>query len=279
MSAQSALVDEPPTPAPWPLEARVETKLGGLFYLVNVGLYLELYGDFTTPLQPGLALPLWDFVALVGRRLCVEDEGDERDGADHDDDGAAVWALLARLAGRGDGEEPGRDFAAPDEWRVPAAWLASFPERGVWEWSARGGRLRVRHPQGFNVLDVPRRAGTASQQLRDEMAAYVDASDFELRRAARAAGGEGASVVGLERWMGWLAAYVRARLVRALGHDAPGRLARALLRQEATVRVTATHVDVCFQLAHLPLEVRLAGLDRDPGWVPAAGRFIAFRYD
>jgi hypothetical protein len=43
--------------------------------------------------------------------------------------------------------------------------------------------------------------------------------------------------------------------------------------------VTATHVDVLFQLAGLPVEVRLSGLDRDPGWVPAAGRFVAFRYE
>jgi hypothetical protein len=25
--------------------------------------------------------------------------------------------------------------------------------------------------------------------------------------------------------------------------------------------------------------VRLAGLDRDPGWVPAAGRRVAFHYE
>ena len=33
-----------------------------------------------------------------------------------------------------------------------------------------------------------------------------------------------------------------------------------------------------FGLRELPIEVRLSGLDRDPGWVPAAGRFVAFHF-
>ena len=254
--------------------ALVETKLGGLFYLVNVGLFLELYGDFTTPRQPGLALPIWDFVALLGRRLCGA-------GVREDD---AVWSLLARLAGRVDREELGANFEPPSEWRVPPAWLAPFPESSVWRWSARGGRLRVRHPEGFLILDVPRRARAArSRQLRDEMGAYTHAAEFELRRTTKEtddyADDERAAVGSLERWVSWLDAYVSARLRRALGVGRHERLARVFVEHEAQVRVTPTHVDVVFQLARLPIEVRLSGLDRDPGWVPAAGRFIAFRYE
>jgi len=52
-----------------------------------------------------------------------------------------------------------------------------------------------------------------------------------------------------------------------------------LCEQSARIRVTETHLDVRFTLARLPIQVRLAGLDRNPGWVPAAGRFIAFHYD
>ena len=43
--------------------------------------------------------------------------------------------------------------------------------------------------------------------------------------------------------------------------------------------VSETRLDVTFALARLPLEVRLSGLDRDPGWVPAAGRRVAFHYE
>src|SRR5213076_1469870 len=41
-------------PRPLPVAPFVETDLGGLFYLINVGLFLELYGDFTSPLRPGI---------------------------------------------------------------------------------------------------------------------------------------------------------------------------------------------------------------------------------
>jgi hypothetical protein len=45
------------------------------------------------------------------------------------------------------------------------------------------------------------------------------------------------------------------------------------------VTVTATHLDVFFSLADLPIAIRLSGLDRDPGWTPAAARFIAFHFE
>lgn len=196
-------------PPPRLLEASVATRLGGLFYLVNVGLFLELYGDFTTPLKPGLALPVWDFVALVGRELYGEAVCED-----------PVWTLLARLAGRDADEEPGRGSAPPTDWRVPPSWAA---------------------PLGGEVDAPPAQS--------------------------------------LEAWVGWLTGLVRERLRLALGVGDVQEVARVLCEQEARVVVTASHVDVHFRLSGLPIEIRLAGLDRDPGWVPAAGRFVAFHYE
>src|SRR5260370_15268726 len=34
----------------------IETQLCGLFYLINLALYLDLYGDFTRPSAPGIEL-------------------------------------------------------------------------------------------------------------------------------------------------------------------------------------------------------------------------------
>lgn len=65
----------------------------------------------------------------------------------------------------------------------------------------------------------------------------------------------------------------------ALGSESDDDVARTLCRCYARVRATDTQVDVFFGLQDLPLEIRFAGLDRDPGWVPAAGRFIAFHFD
>jgi len=153
------------------------TKGAGVFYLVNLGIYLGLYGDFTMPMYPGIELNIWDFVALVGRDLI----GDEIEKD-------PVWLLLAELAGRED----------------------------------------------------------------------------ELEN--------------MEPWLDELMPSVRDRLRAALGLEEivePGPL---LIAHSGRVRVTETHIDVFLLLAELPIEIRFAGLDRDPGWVPAAGRFIAFHF-
>ena len=73
--------------------------------------------------------------------------------------------------------------------------------------------------------------------------------------------------------------FLRQRLCSALDIDHAALLARNLLELTAQVHVTATRIDVRIPLSALPIEVRLSGLDRDPGWVPAAGRTIRFHFD
>jgi hypothetical protein len=246
--------------------APTETQLGGLFYLIDLSLFLELYGDFSSPARPGIALPIWDFVSLVGRRLFAGDPPPD-----------PVWDLLCRLAGRGEGAAPGAVFEAPQQWRLPVAWLGPFPERGPWGWSVTAGRLRVRHPEGFSLIDVARDETDAARQVEAEMRDYGAVTAVTLRQEVGEVSSAGASA--LDRWLDWLLPYIRLRLCRALGLvDADG-LAEMLLAHRARVVVTETHLDVFLSLAELPLPIRLAGLDRDPGWVPAAGRFVAFHYD
>ncbi len=249
-------------------EARIRTEFGGVFYLLNLGLFLNLYGDFTTPRAPGIDLVVWDFLALVGVEL-----GGERLRRD------PVWKLLANLSGRDATDTPGADFTPPESWRVPPEWLAAFPApRRAWKWKAEAGRLCVLHPGGFLILDVPLTGGgDARAQLELEVAAYQDHFHGLLRRAAFDTASESTGTV--EGWLKRLLPYVRARLCRALGVRASKSLGRLVCQQQAQVNVTATHLQVRFALARLPLAVRLAGLDRDPGWMPAAGRNIAFHYD
>jgi hypothetical protein len=57
-----------------------------------------------------------------------------------------------------------------------------------------------------------------------------------------------------------------------------GVRADVLLRRPGHIAVSETRVDTTFDLAAQPIEIRLAGLDRDPGFVPAAGRTIAFHF-
>jgi hypothetical protein len=158
----------------------IETELGGLFYLINLGIFLEIYSDFTNPVEQFTELSIWDFVTLVGADLLGDFD-------EHD----PVWSLLNNLANPDNPENP---VSKP-------SWLKSL--------------------------------------LPD----------------------------------------IRTRLHQALAINYDIDLAAVLLRHYAKVTVTPTHLDVYFALAEHPIEIRLSGLDRNPGWVPAAGRFIAFHYD
>ncbi|HET6972572.1 MAG TPA: hypothetical protein VFH96_01035 [Pyrinomonadaceae bacterium] len=154
--------------------ATIETNLGGLFYLINLAIFLEIYNDFTSPVeQLHDDLSIWDFVTIVGKELDPETDD-------------PIWQLLSNLADR------------EDELITPT-------------------------------------------------------------------------------WLTDLLPHIRARLHLALGID--DDLAEILLHHEAKITVSPTHLDVFFSLSDHPIEIRLSGLDRNPGWVPAAGRFIAFHYD
>lgn len=96
---------------------------------------------------------------------------------------------------------------------------------------------------------------------------------------ARLAGRDEGAALREPRWMKRLAPRIEARIALGLGER---RVWRAIVRvscADARVVDTGTRLDVHFDLAKLPLPVRFAGLDRDPGWIPAAGRIVAFHFD
>jgi hypothetical protein len=223
-----------------PLRVSYPTDLGGLFFLLNVGFFLELYGDFTRPLSPGINLPPWEFVSMVGRWLLGETAPDTADDP--------AWAVLGRLTARPPEEPEGDGFVPDQDWRVPLAWLKPFPEPADCVWSADEHGVRLRHPAGFSLV---------------ELGADPTAADPAAAR---------------RRWLDNLGGYLRARLPRALGLADATSLPEVLLRVPALISIGDTRVDVSFSLASYPLAVRLAGLDRDPGWIPAAGRDVRFHF-
>jgi hypothetical protein len=243
------------------LALELQTELGGLFYLLNLALALGLYGDFTAPLEPGIGLNPWELVELLGVRLLGRRPVDP------------IWQLLASLAERRPGESAGRHFRPPRAWRVPTAWLEPFEDDGTWRWSAAGGVLRIVHPAGFNVTVVPRTNTTPEAQLRRELKRLRPLTPVPVRTSLRHE-----PTHAVPRWVARLGAYADARIRLALGLGADARVASVLLTQRARVLVSPSHVNVVLELAALPLEVRIAGLDRNPGWIPAAGRFVAFEF-
>jgi len=262
---------------------KISTEWGGLFYLVNAALALELYGDFTRPERPSLPLVLWDFLLLLGRELIGR-------GLEED----PCWAALATLSGRTADEQPGARFEPPVEWRLSGSWLAAFPERIGWLGFFEEGRLRLEHPAGFSVLNVRccREEFTATFQREClGLGLAPEAVCFEQETPDREPGAlmdaeidssvaTDSSVQNrsLARWFRLLAQYLEARLCRALGEPNRERMRELVFQRQAELRINSECLTVHFSLADHPIALRIAGLDRDPGWVPAAGRIITFHY-
>lgn len=77
------------------------------------------------------------------------------------------------------------------------------------------------------------------------------------------------------RWVNNLARFLAARLKRALDDcDAVA----ITCKQPGGITLERDHLNVHFPLADHPISLRFAGLDRDPGWVPAAAHFIEFSF-
>jgi hypothetical protein len=85
----------------------------------------------------------------------------------------------------------------------------------------------------------------------------------------------------ITRWLEEALSEVRSLLKKALGpptEDNP-EPERTMLRCQARVYVTSTHVDIVMGLENISLPVRMAGLDRDPGWVADFARVILFHFE
>jgi hypothetical protein len=155
-----------------------------------------------------------------------------------------LFDLLAALAGRNKFDPIGTYFAPPDEWRLPDSWIEPFPEVLESRELVCDGRLQLLHPAGFVISDKP---------------------------IADCARGERS----LSRWVKWVSGYIGARLALAIGREDATQI---LCRIAGRVACTPTRVDVFYSLETYPIQIRLAGLDRDPGWIPAAGRYVAYHF-
>jgi hypothetical protein len=211
--------------------------------LLNVALGLGLYSDFTLNVERELAVDPWRLVSRAGSALL---RGRRRRDP--------VWSLLESLA-------DDRPTRLPRDWRIPPAWRAPFEREAPMRYSTAHGRLRVDHPAGFSLLDAPLAPNPRLQLARCGARDAVE-TVFDDERD----------------WLTHFIAYLRARLALALRVPKP-RVARTLLQLPGRVYVSAARVDVVMPLAQLAIEVRLAGLDRDPGWIPRARHDVRFHFE
>ncbi len=245
----------------------ISTQFGGIFYLLNVALALELYGDFTQPRATGIGLSPWDWLALIGRAWF---------GSAFEQD--SVWRLLAELAGRSSRQSLGGDFLPPDSWVMPVDWFLPWGDVDVLNVTIQRNRLQLWHTAGFVITDVERETkNTPLAQARNLCLQHEKLGEVRLVRVYRQLQKTN-SRSKLRRWLNWQLLYLHARLKRALHDDTPDALARLVCCHAATLYCTATTLDVYLSLNTLPIELRIAGLDRNPGWIPTAGRTIAFHF-
>ena len=259
-------------------ESYAVTDLGGVLYLANVLDVLDLPAAAKTP-PVGEHVGAWAVLEALARALLGPDDDAPRPGD-------PLWRVLSVLDGR-DREAPAGQVLndamdAPTAFRMPPAWLEAphleAPVEG--RWAVRDGRLLVWTNVGL-VADLSA-AEDPSVQAEEEWRQYPNTG--ALRRAespeamSRAHEPSGCAPA-LARWSGCVAPYLRHRLAAALGvDDQDAGWAVDLLSAEGKLYTTDTHVDLVLPLGAARLDVRAAGLDRSPGWWPAAGRVVRFHF-
>jgi len=248
-------------------DAGTPTDLGGLFFLVNVIVGLDLIDAFA---DWGLdEMSAWEVVDALARSLISEPSV----ATD------PVWDVLAELAGRATSDELGTPVPEDATYRMPSAWSAV--PLGIPQWAWRAGRLRVWTDAGYVLAEVPA-VEARTEHVLGLVSDYVSGTVRCRRRAFASApvailpAWADQASPAFRRWLELFVPYLQARLSDALGEQ-PAAVGRVLMRP-AVLNVSRTHIDVVMDLDSVSVPVRMAGLDLDPGWVPSLGRVITFTY-
>ena len=224
------------------------TCFGGVAFVLNAAIALGLYGDFTQPQRPGQPVSPWRLLHTAGRTAF---------GRAFSADPLALW-LLARA---------GTATPAPLPWQLDDAALQPFAhDTRPWHAVAAPDTVRLWHAAGFMVAQH-----TAGRDVQALWGGLPRAQQVVVMHSTPRVWRPGLDTL--------LWPLLRARLALALGLPSGRAAAAVALALPARVQAGAHRLDLFFSLAALPLVVRLAGLDRDPGWLPAAGADIRFHFD
>ena len=254
-------------------EEGVFTQLGGVLYLINLMRHLDLPACFEEEWGLASQLGSWGTLEVLACVLAGEDD------LSHD----PLWNVLAELGGRDPGELPGEIFCGSESFHLPASWFNS--DELTYFWAADRQRLRL-WSENYMLVDCPGDESAPLMQARNELDRYLDNGDsIELSgrpfddapvETVNAPGGLNPE---LARWLSMVMPYIRYRLRSALGPGTSEYPERAILHVQGRLYVTSTHVDLVMSMDDISIPVRLAGLDRDPGWLPEFGRVVLFHFE
>jgi len=223
-------------------DAQFTTGFGGLLFLLNAFVALGLYPDFTAPMGARLdPSPLW-LADRIGRHWF---------GASWRRDPLAAWIGEHSASGR-----------LPRAWHAEPDWLTDFATAAAPRRTRRHRHITLWHPAGFPLTDT--RQGP--RPLRSS-------NRFRHPQSGRASLARRLPTDPTDRWAACLAYYLDARLRLLCGDGL------SLLAQPASVKIRDLDLTATFALDRHPIGLRIAGLDRDPGWSPAEGRTIAFVFE
>jgi len=245
-----------------PLDAAprvVITRYGRLMFLVNLLLGDGLYPDFTRPLDPAFPLSLWQLLMLLGLGLVGPALRDD-----------PLWRLLERLANDASFREASQAGAASSSPAPAVARLDAIDLDRHWPVPAPD-RVRALRP----LQDLRQRARRTRllTARHHKPASSQAASPVPHPRRLRHA-----PAPSLARWLARYRVSLRSRLAPALGVR-PALVGRAFAGGPAQLWLSEADIVVVIPLDAHPVEWRLAGLDRDPGPLPGAGRALRFVFE
>jgi hypothetical protein len=250
----------------------VFSELCGVFFVVNLLRALGMPQSLEQECNCELGLGSWECLELIARCLLNASRPDLA----YD----PVWRLLSILDGRSPEKEPGEAFRPASFYRLPKAWL------GNEEVSTAAIRVRRNRFEVWNLLGFPMTTSWSdgpltARNIKDWSEGYALGS---LRRFPRTWSGAHALGISparsLQSFLAFLMPFVQWRLAASLGLKSKPKpdFTKLLLSRTGKVWVTRTHIDVVMPLKLATSEVRFAGLDVDPGWVPNIGRIIKFHF-
>lgn len=276
VSQDTAVFDEVSFALP-NLENGVDTDLGGAFYLINLLVSLDLPACFEDGWALASRLGAWGTLEALCRGLLAGQEA-------YADD--ALWPALALLAGRRPGTLLGAELIEPEAFRLPPAWPTKVGDHGPWAWAEEGSWLRLWSAQGYRLAEIRRCRADAGGEAAELAAAYGGLAEpaprplDEMPPASPAASLAAEVAPALQSWLARVLPFIRLRLRKGIRHrGGEAGLAAALLCHPGRFYVTGSHVDLVLRLEQASLDLRIVGLDRNPGWLPEFGRVVLFHFD